>query len=372
MKPATLTIKIVPPLVLFTCASMAYGAGLSKIERLGKRMFMDPNYSQNGTQSCNTCHEKKLAFIDPQNFFDPENSVVSLGDDEVSTGNRNSPTAAYCGYSPNLHWNEERGAYVGGMFWDGRATGWTLNDPLAEQAQGPPLNPVEMNMPSKEAVVEVIRNSRYVNLFKQVFGDYSLDDVEQAYDDFGTAIAAYERSSEVNKYSSRFDSGDLSTQEQAGYALFKVNCSKCHSADPGPNNTPPLFTDYSYHNIGLPANPLLADKGTDLGLGGFLRDDFNSDSPIIGDENYAEQYGNFKVPTLRNIALTPPYGHNGYFASLRDMVSFHNSRDTADWPAPEVTDNLDPVVGNLGLSEQEIDDIIAFLHSLTDRPKRRN
>ncbi len=192
------------------------------------------------------------------------------------------------------------------------------------------------------------------------------------HDDFALAIAAYERSSEVQKYNSRFDSGDLSTQEETGYALFKVNCSKCHSADPGPNNTPPLFTDYSYHNIGLPANSLLADKGTDLGLGGFLRDDFNSDSPIIGDENYAEQYGNFKVPTLRNIAITPPYGHNGYFASLRDMVSFHNSRDTADWPAPEVTDNLDPVVGSLGLSEQEIDDIIAFLHSLTDRTRGQN
>ncbi len=351
--------------VVFT-ASWAFAGPLSPIERLGMKMYMDRNFSRNATQSCNTCHDKRLGWVDPANVADPENSVVSLGDDGVSTGDRNSPTAAYCGYSPNLHFDEAKGTYVGGMFWDGRATGWILNDPLAEQAQGPPLNPVEMNMPSKEAVVEVIRSARYANLFLQVFGPDSLDDVDEAYDNFARAIAAFERSSRVQKFNSRFDRGELTAQEQRGFELFKANCSKCHSADPGPDGTPPLFTDYSYHNIGLPANPLLADKGTDLGLGGFLEKDYNSDSPIIGDANYAAQYGKFKVPTLRNVAITPPYGHNGYFANLRDMVSFHNSRDTGAWPAPEVSANLDEDVGNMGLSEQDIDDIVAFLHTLTD------
>lgn len=348
-------------------AGMVYAAQPSKMERLGKMMFMDNNFSRNATQSCNTCHDRRMGFVDPANVLDPENSVVSLGDDGTSTGDRNSPTAAYCGYSPNLQWDEVKGTYVGGMFWDGRATGWTLNDPLAEQAQGPPLNPVEMDMPSKEAVVDVIRNARYVGLFYQVFGPDALDDVDRAYDYFALALAAFERSSMVQKYSSRFDAGDLNDQERNGYVLFKANCSRCHSSDPGPDGAPPLFTDYSYHNIGLPANPLLADKGTDLGLGGFLEKDYASESPIIGDANYADQYGKFKVPTLRNVAITPPYGHNGYFADLRDMVSFHNSRDTGDWPVPEVTDNLDTEVGNMGLSDQEVDDIVAFLNTLTDR-----
>jgi len=347
-------------------AAVSQAAQFSKIETLGKKLFMDNNFSRNATQSCNTCHDKRMAFVDPANVLDPENSVVSLGDDGISTGDRNSPTAAYCGYSPNLHWDEAMQSYVGGMFWDGRATGWILNDPLAEQAQGPPLNPVEMNMPSKEAVVEVIRNAPYVGLFYQVFGPDALDDVDRAYDYFALALAAYERSSMVQKYSSRFDAGDLTAQEQNGFELFKANCSQCHSADPGPDNTPPLFTDYSYHNIGLPANPLLADKGTDLGLGGFLEKDYTSDAPIIGDANYADQYGKFKVPSLRNIAISAPYGHNGYFANLRDMISFHNSRDVGDWPAPEVSENLDSEVGDLGLSDQEIDDIVAFLNTLTD------
>ena len=371
-----LTTKVGLVTMVLVTLGLAYSAQAGDIERLGKMMFMDKSFSRNGTQSCNTCHDKRMAFVDPANVLDPENSVVSVGDDGVSTGDRNSPTAAYGGYSPNLHWDEAKGMYVGGMFWDGRATGWTLNDPLAEQAQGPPLNPVEMNMPSKEAVIDVIRNARYVGLFYKVFGPDALDDVDRAYDYFGMALAAYERSSMVQKFSSRFDAGDLNAQELNGFRLFKEKCSKCHSADPGPDGTPPLFTDYSYHNIGLPANPLLADKGTDLGLGGFLEKDYNSDSPIIGDPNYADQYGKFKVPSLRNVAITPPYGHNGYFANLRDMVSFHNSRDTGNWPAPEISDNLDTEVGNMGLTDQEVDDIVAFLKTLTDgrmhmRPGRR-
>ncbi len=353
-------------LLVLSAASWVHAGRLSPIERLGMKMFMDRNFSRNGTQSCNTCHHRRLAFVDPANVADPENSVVSVGDDGVSTGDRNSPTAAYCGYSPKLHYDEAKGTYVGGMFWDGRATGWILGDPLAEQAQGPPLNPVEMNMPSKEAVVEVIRNAPYANLFLQVFGPDALDDVDRAYDYFAMAIAAFERSSMVQKFNSRFDRGELNEQERRGFELFKVHCSKCHSAEPGPDGTPPLFTDYSYHNIGLPANPLLADKGPDLGLGGFLEKDYKSDSPIIGDPNYAAHYGKFKVPTLRNVAITPPYGHNGYFANLRDMVAFHNSRDVGDWPEPEVNMNLSQEVGNMGLSDQDIDDIVAFLKTLTD------
>lgn len=331
---------------------MVSAANLSQMEQLGKIMYQDKDFSLNATQSCQTCHHRVAGFADPTNSRDPYYTVVSLGDDGVSVGGRNAPTAAYAGYSPILQ-QDATGAYFGGMFWDGRATGWTLGDPLAEQAQGPPLNPVEMNMPSKEAVVQAVRDSNYTHLFYTVFGPGSLDNVNPAYDNIARAIAAYERSKEVQQFNSRFDQKRLSDQERNGMALFEANCAKCHSmADV--TGKGPLFTDYTYYNIGIPINPLLADNPVDLGLGGFL------DDPA--------QNGKFKVPTLRNIALTAPYGHNGYFPTLKDVVNFKNSRDVADWALPEVAENvnIDNNMGNLGLIDPEVNDIVAFLMALTD------
>ena len=333
-------------------AGMVSAAKISQIEQLGKIMYQDKDFSLNKTQSCQTCHHHLTGFADPTNSRDPYYTVVSLGDDGVSVGGRNAPTAAYAGYSPILQQNAA-GAYFGGMFWDGRATGWTLGDPLAEQAQGPPLNPVEMNMPSKEAVVQAVRDSNYTHLFYLVFGEGSLNDVNLAYDKIARAIAAYERSKAVQQFNSRFDQKRLSDQERNGMALFQANCAKCHSMK-DVTGKGPLFTDYTYYNIGVPINPLLADTPVDLGLGGFLTD--------------PAQNGKFKVPTLRNIALTAPYGHNGYFPTLKDMVNFKNSRDVADWAVPEVPENLntDDNMGNLGLSDPEVNDIVAFLMALTD------
>lgn len=326
-------------------------AGLTRMEQLGKIMYQDKDFSLNATQSCQTCHHHVAGFADPTNSRDPYYTVVSLGDDGVSKGGRNAPTAAYAGYSPILQ-KDATGAYFGGMFWDGRATGWTLDDPLAEQAQGPPLNPVEMNMPSKEAVVQAVRDSSYTHLFYTVFGEGSLADVDRAYDNIARAIAAYERSKEVQKFSSRFDQGVLSGKEKNGMALFETNCSKCHSMT-DVTAKGPLFTNYTYHNIGVPMNPLLEGNPADLGLGGFL-----------GDE---AENGKFKVPTLRNIALTAPYSHNGYFPTLKDMVNFKNTRDVGEWELPEVAENLNTYdIGNLGLTDPEVDDIVAFLMTLTD------
>lgn len=339
-------------LLLAGTAVTLYAAGLTRMEQLGKVMYHDKDFSLNKTESCHTCHHHMTGFADPTNSRDPYYTVVSTGDDGVSLGDRNAPTAAYAGYSPVLQ-QDANGAYFGGMFWDGGATGWTLGDPLAEQAQGPPLNPVEMNMPSKEAVVQVVRNSTYAHLFYTVFGAGSLDDVDVAYDYIGQAIAAYERSCEVQRFNSRFDQGRLTDRERNGMALFQNNCAKCHAME-DVTGKGPLFTKYTYENIGIPVNPLLAANGIDLGLGGFLGD--------------AAQNGKFKVPTLRNVALTAPYGHNGYFPTLKDMVSFKNTRDTGDWEPPEVAENLntDDNLGNLGLTDPEVDDIVAFLMTLTD------
>ncbi len=135
--------------------------------------------------------------------------------------------------------------------------------------------------------------------------------------------------------------------------LFEKNCAKCHTMT-DITGKGPLFTDYTYHNIGVPVNPLLENNSVDLGLGGFLTD--------------PAQNGKFKVPTLRNIALTAPYGHNGYFPTLIDIVSFKNSRDVDAWDVPEVIENVnkDNNMGNLRLTDSEINDIVSFLMALTD------
>ncbi len=347
-------------LSLSFAVSSAFAAGkdLTDMERLGKRLYNSTELSLDRTQSCATCHHQTAGFVDPANAKDPENSFVSLGDDLFSKGGRNAPTSAYCGFSPILAQNLD-GDWEGGMFWDGRATGETLGDPLAEQAQGPPLNPVEMNMPDAETIIARIEASDIASLFTKVFGNGSFNNVDKAYEDLARAIAAYERSVEVSPFNSRFDTGTLTAQELDGLALFKENCSQCHSTEVVTGVAGPLFTNYQYVNIGVPTNnALLLDPGSvydgdDWGLG-----------YVVTSEK-----GKFKVPTLRNIAETAPYSHNGYFATLNEVVSFHNSRDVAGagWAAPEVSDNLNTKdVGNMGLTAGEIDDIVAFLNTLTD------
>lgn len=335
-----------------------FAAGLSDMEQLGKTLYRSTELSWDRTQSCHTCHHQKAGFADPTNANHPDTTFVSLGDNLVDKGGRNAPTAAYCGYSPILAQNAD-GNWQGGMFWDGRATGNTLGDPLAEQAQGPPLNPVEMNMPDLETIIARIEDSNIAPLFKSVFGADAFADASLAYDNLAKAIASYERSTEISPFSSRFDSGDLTAQELDGFALFQSNCATCHSTATQEGVPGALFTNYQYVNIGVPVNTaLLADPGSvydgyDLGLG-----------YVVEGEN-----GKFKVPTLRNIAGTAPYSHNGNFATLEEMISFHNSRDVAEanWPAPEVSENLNTTdVGDMGLTSAEIADLVAFLGSLSD------
>ena len=187
-------------------------------------------------------------------------------------------------------------------------------------------------------------------MFKAVYGRGALADVDAAYHDIADAIAKYESSRLVNTYSSRFDvyaaggRGVLTAKEKRGLALFngKALCSQCHPSTAGDYSRRALFTDFSYDNLGLPVNQAIAAlqghaAETDLGLGGFL----------AGTDDYAgvaaDADGAFKVPTLRNVAKTAPYGHNGVFASLAEIVHFYNTRDVDGagwngvlWAAPEV------------------------------------
>jgi cytochrome c peroxidase len=238
-------------------------------------------------------------------------------------GNRKPPSSAYATFSPVLHRDATTGRFIGGSFWDGRATGEHLGSAAADQALGPFLNPVEQNMPSASAVCEQVAASRYAGLFEDVWGDGSLDcsedGVGETYGRIGLSIAAYEDSPEVNQFSSKFDvywrsclqagndpeecgsaegdkvvldpTGVLSDQEFDGLIEFGEYCSGCHvSKRSGPGGVPPLFTNFEYANIGVPKNPEnpfydmdevflddgspinpLGDEFVDLGLGDFLR-----------------------------------------------------------------------------------------------------
>jgi cytochrome c peroxidase len=301
-------------------------------------------------------------------------------------GDRKPPTAAYGGESPVLYYDEDEEVWVGGMFWDGRATGWVLGDPLAEQAQGPFLNLKEQALANAAAVVNVVTASSYADLFAQVLAELSDSGPIAPYDAIGLSIAAYERSAEVNPFSSKYDAylkgqAKLNGNERRGLELFlgKGKCALCHTAE-SPDNKP-VFTDFTYDNLGIPKNPenpvyLENPDFVDAGLGGFLL------SAGYDEEVYMAEWGKFKVPTLRNVAKAPSkkfvkaFGHNGYFKSLKEIVHFYNTRDVKKgkkWPAPEyaATVNNDEL-GDLGLTDKEEDDIVAFMETLTDGWKEKD
>ncbi len=173
---------------------------------LGKAMFFDPDLSVNHSQSCSSCHDPSTGFTGPDSEVNAAGAVYN-GALPDRFGNRKPPSAAYAGNSPLLH-TSATGEWFGGMFWDGRATGNHLGDPLAEQAQGPFLNPLEQAMPHARQVCLKVAHSEYATLFEDVWGKGSLDcvkDVNGSYELIAKSIAAYERSSEVNPYTSKFD-----------------------------------------------------------------------------------------------------------------------------------------------------------------------
>jgi cytochrome c peroxidase len=249
-----------------------------------------------------------------------------------------------------------------------------MGAPPAEQALGPFLNPLEQNNASEQVVIDKVLASSYKVLFLQVCTDST-----KYYECIGRSIAAYERSKEVSSFTSKYDywlvgKAKLTGQEMRGLELFKgkANCANCHVA--------PLFTDFTYDNLGVPRNPLnpfyeeltrnpVGENWVDTGLGGFLQ--------AAGYEEtvWGPEWGKQKVPTLRNVALAPTnhfikaYSHNGYFKSLWEIVHFYNTRDVpgAGWPDPEVAVNINTTeLGNLGLNHGEELAIVAFLNTLSD------
>lgn len=381
MKKTLVVMLSVGAALGFFCEASAAGARLSPQERLGKLLFFDTNLSTPAGQSCAVCHGANVGYTGPDVLINITGSVYE-GAVPGRFGNRKPPASAYAGESPVMHYDAQKGSWVGGMFWDGRATGSTLGDPLAEQALGPFLNPLEQNNASAQVVVDKVLASSYRDLFLQVCTD---PDAAARYVCIGRAIAAYERSSEVSSFTSKYDwwrkgRARLNRQELKGLALFngKAQCAVCH--------VPPLFTDFTYDNLGIPRNPLnpfyyepqwnpSGLAWVDTGLGGFLKN-----AGYTADV-YQREWGKFKAPTLRNVDKRPyrlfvkAYGHNGFFKCLEEIVHFYNTRDVpgAMWPAPEVAANINTTeVGNLGLTLAEEEDLVAFLKTLSDgyEPRR--
>lgn len=352
-------------LVIALCLSpMAQSEDSASIMSLGKKLYFDSNLSEPAGQSCASCHLPGAGFADPDREL-----PVSRGVHPDRFGNRNTPSAAYAMYSPSFHFDAKEEAYIGGQFWDGRAS------TLEEQAKGPFLNPVEMANADQAMVIEKIRKAPYAGEFRAIFGASSLQDPATAYEFVVQAIAAFERSKPFRSFSSKYDyylAGklQLTEQEARGLTLFeaedKGNCAACHPSRVGDEGNPPLFTDFTYDNIGVPINPdnpfytqssAFNPKGTDA-----------VDMGLAETTGRPSDRGKFKVPTLRNIALTPPYMHNGLMMTLREVVDFYNTRDTrTDWGPAEVAENLNTEeLGNLGLTNDEVDAIVAFMLTLTD------
>ncbi|MES9946437.1 MAG: cytochrome c peroxidase [Candidatus Thiodiazotropha sp.] len=359
--------------VMVTLPSMA---AFDSVEALGQALFFDKSLSKNRTQACATCHSPESGFADGRD--NGVGGAVSLGDDGKSLGDRNAPTAAYAAFSPGFHLNEE-GKYVGGQFHDGREMD------LAGQAGGPPTNPIEMGMPGKAAVVErLMENSAYTTAFEQFYGKHIFNDAERAYAAMAESIAAFEKTGLFAPFDSKYDrylrgEYELTLQEDLGMTLFFSqqfsNCNLCHQLKQLPGSEGETFSNYEYHNIGVPVNRVVRK------LNGVAEDHIDHgllENPQVDDPN---QDGKFKVPTLRNVAVTGPYMHNGVFRDLRTVVVFYNKYNSRSakrqinpesgkqWGAPEVNENisLQELETGPALDDKRIDALVAFMKILTDK-----
>jgi len=414
-------IKIVMFFIICMYINPALGQGLSPSEQLGKSVFMDENLSLFGNQSCASCHAMESGWTGPLSDINQYGAVYE-GSIAGHFGNRKPPSAAYATQSPVFAWHRQGGGlFIGGNFWNGRATGEKLGNPAADQAQGPFLNPAEQALPDNACVVYFVCSASYPVSLDDVYantcaidwpadidtqcappgGLVSLDEangalVEQAYDLIALSIADFEASSEVNAFTSKYDAYlakqvRLTPLEAEGLRLFngKAKCSRCHTSKASQGQAP-LFTDYSFDNLGVPRNidnPVYDTQGPDWvdeGLGEFLES--RPDYAGMAEDSMGAQ----KVPTLRNVDLRPnpgfakAYAHNGYFKTLKGIVHFYNTRDVKPvcanplateaealaqdcWPEPEVDENVnDDELGDLKLSGEQEDAIVAFLKTLSD------
>ena len=354
---------------------------------VGQKAFSDPSLSASGAQSCASCHAAATGHSAPNDL-----AAQFGGIDLKVQGLRNSQPVRYLATNTEFHFDDE-GTPTGGFFWDGRA------DSLNAQTAGPLLGARELANEDKAAVVQRIAASTWAPDFKRLYGAEVFKDVDSAFDKLGLALKAFQsQGPEFNAFTSKYDevlrgNATLSAQEARGLEWFndpkKGNCASCHPSTKAQDGSHPLFTDFTYDNLGVPRNPeILANADPayfDLGL--------CARTNAKGQQDLAHRTdlcGAFKVPTLRNVDLRKAYFHNGRFKSLRETLVFYVQRDTnpEKWypkkPNGSVRkfDDLPPqFVANVNtteapydrkrgdapaLNDAEIDDVLAFLKTLTD------
>jgi cytochrome c peroxidase len=366
----------------------AGSAGLSEIASLGEKIFKDPSLSASGKMSCASCHDPSAAHAQTNSL------AVQLGGAALDVpGFRATPSLRYLSFTPAFYFQAD-GTPTGGFNRDGRA------DTLTAQAARPFVAPHEMANDTAQAVIDKLSRASYAADFQRAFGDGIFRDPDAAFTSMRLALQRYqlEDKAEFAPFSSKYDAflagtASLSDQELRGLALFnspsKGNCLACHPSAKGSDGSSPMFTDFTYDNLGVPRNaeiPANADAGYfDLGLCGPDRTDLAASRPDL--------CGAFKVPTLRNVATRQVFFHNGKFKSLRDALRFYVTRDTNpelwyplvngspdkfnDLPAQyrgnvnvtEVPYNRKPG-DQPALSDAEIEDVLAFLATLSDGYKR--
>ncbi len=354
---------------------------------LGKVIFYDKELSVKRNETCAFCHMPETGFSGPVSVLN-QTTVAYPGSVRTRFSGRKPQSHTYASFAPVLHYNPLQGDFVGGQFWNMRASGLRLGSALAEQAQDPPLDPTEIGLIDPACMVYRMSLRPYRSMAEKLWGAQAFavhwpanaeavcdrpgppphadplplrlravdrGIAQTTFDRIGEAIAAFESSPEVNPFSAKYDyvmagKAEFTPEEKAGYEMFRskaTHCNECHR-DGGPGEEP-LFTDFTASNLGLPANPDLpfykentpdkfgytanpeGMKYLDPGVGGFLS------GPLNPNREWAAMaksfQGKYKTPTLRNVDKRPnagfvkAYMHNGYLKSLKEVVHFYNTRD---------------------------------------------
>ena len=366
---------------------------LSRLENLGSQIFKDKSLSEPRGTACNDCHLATSGFASNNG----SRIGVAQGSTPQSIGGRNAMSNAYTSFIPKFQFRVtgEDVDPVGGFFWDGRA------DTAELQALGPLLNALEMNNKDAASVVRKIAASPYAQMFKDEFGGQIFSNPAVAFQKIGVAIAAFEKTSALQPFSSKYDQyiqgkARFTPQESNGMKVFmdvnKGNCASCHLMNP--NSSKPsdsLFTDFAFYATGIPRNMAIPRNANpsffDLGLCGPDRAKPALTSNVPANISIEKFCGTFRMTTLRNTAERKAWMHNGFFKDLRDVVSFYATRnsDAKRWYGPKGVANDLPsaYIGNIindrvpfnrpasagpALTEREIDDVVAFLKTLSDAP----
>ena len=358
---------------LLLCSLASADPAPQELADLGRALFFDARLSAGRSQSCSSCHDPARAFSESR-----DNGVgraASLGADGESLGDRNAPALTYAMLTPAFT-NGRQGVYLGGLFVDGRAA------TLVEQAQQPIVDRAEMALPPAALRERLAEDPAYTDGFETLLGPSALATPERALASVATAIAAYERTSEFAPFDSKYDrylrgETKLTREEDIGRALFfseLINCNRCHLVDRREHRRNEVFTNHRYHNIGVPVNEHLRAKN---GRGRDYIDAGLAQNPAANDRSQA---GRFRVPGLRNVAVTGPYMHNGVFEKLETAILYYNrfllgnaeslvNPETGrPWGPAEVPETIDVELlrGGQPLTRERVNYLVAFLRTLTD------